>query len=233
MATFRTTHARPAQRPGRPASAGRAGGSGARRGAASGPTPGSAGPGGRAGAGRGRGRRRGGGGQWRGAVDSRWSPICPFARLPLRGAERRRVGFRHARVGRVGIGVGWVVAAGGAGAGGRHGDGPGQGRAPAAGPADGPRTGDRAARRRCDRTRWVAPWGQARPAGQAAQAQATEAQAEIWDAQALGAEATSQRSQGNRKYLPNEPGAKERVVVPDSLIIGSGGGRGGIGAVQH
>ena len=37
MDAFRTAHARPAQRPGRPATAGRAGGPGARRGAASGP----------------------------------------------------------------------------------------------------------------------------------------------------------------------------------------------------
>ena len=40
MAAFRTTHARPAQRPGRPAPVGRAGGPGARRGAAPGPTRG-------------------------------------------------------------------------------------------------------------------------------------------------------------------------------------------------
>ena len=40
MDAFRTTHARAAQRPGRPAPVGRAGGSGARRGAAPGPTRG-------------------------------------------------------------------------------------------------------------------------------------------------------------------------------------------------
>ena len=45
MDAFRTAHARPAQRPGRPASAGRVGGPGGRRGAASGPGRGASGPG--------------------------------------------------------------------------------------------------------------------------------------------------------------------------------------------